>query len=170
MKVYGLPLEPSDVCQLAIGQGAMQATPLQMADVTATVVNGGTLFRPHLVREIRDPQGRLVQRFDDQIIRHVAVTQESLREVRAGMDQVTQPWGTAYGEDVPGVPYGGKTGTAETDGGNGPNTTWFVAYAPSSHPQIALAVFMERTGGYGATTAAPVARRIIAGYFHKKLP
>jgi penicillin-binding protein 2 len=170
MKVYGLPLEPSDVCQLAIGQGAMQATPLQMADVTATVVNGGTLFRPHLVREIRDPQGRLVQRFDDQIIRHVAVTQESLREVRAGMDQVTQPWGTAYGEDVPGVPYGGKTGTAETDGGNGPNTTWFVAYAPSSHPQIALAVFMERTGGYGATTAAPIARRIIAGYFHKKLP
>jgi penicillin-binding protein 2 len=170
MKVYGLPLEPSDVCQLAIGQGAMQATPLQMADVTATVVNGGTLFRPHLVQEIRDPQGRLVQRFDDQIVRHVAVTQESLREVRAGMDQVTQPWGTAYGEDVPGVPYGGKTGTAETDGGNGPNTTWFVAYAPSSHPQIALAVFMERTGGYGATTAAPVARRIIAGYFHKKLP
>jgi penicillin-binding protein 2 len=170
MKVYGLPLEPSDVCQLAIGQGAMQATPLQMADVTATVVNGGTLFRPHLVQEIRDPQGRLVRRFDHEIVRHVAVTQESLREVRAGMDQVTQPWGTAYGEDVPGVPYGGKTGTAETDGGNGPNTTWFVAYAPSSHPQIALAVFMERTGGYGATTAAPVARRIIAGYFHKKLP
>jgi penicillin-binding protein 2 len=170
MKVYGLPLEPSDVCQLAIGQGAMQATPLQMADVTATVVNGGTLFRPHLVKEIRDPQGRLVRRFDDQIVRHVAVTQESLREVRAGMDQVTQPWGTAYGEDVPGVPYGGKTGTAETDGGNGPNTTWFVAYAPSSHPKIAIAVFMERSGGYGANTAAPVARRIIAGYFHKKLP
>jgi penicillin-binding protein 2 len=170
MKVYGLPLEPSDVCQLAIGQGAMQATPLQMADVTATVVNGGTLYRPHLVQEIRDPQGRLVRRFDDQIVRHVAVTQESLREVRAGMDQVTQPWGTAYGEDVPGVPYGGKTGTAETDGGNGPNTTWFVAYAPSTHPKLAIAVFMERSGGYGANTAAPVARRIIAGYFHKKLP
>ena len=170
MKVYGLPLEPSDVCQLAIGQGAMQATPLQMADVTATVVNGGTLYRPHLVQEIRDPQGRLVRRFDDQIIRHVPVTQESLREVRAGMDQVTQPWGTAYGEDVPGVPYGGKTGTAETDGGNGPNTTWFVAYAPSRNPTIAIAVFMERSGGYGANTAAPVARRIIAGYFHKKLP
>jgi penicillin-binding protein 2 len=148
----------------------MQATPLQMADVTATVVNGGTLYRPHLVQEIRDPQGRLVRRFDDQIIRHVPVTQESLREVRAGMDQVTQPWGTAYGEDVPGVPYGGKTGTAETDGGNGPNTTWFVAYAPSRNPTIAIAVFMERSGGYGANTAAPVARRIIAGYFHKKLP
>jgi penicillin-binding protein 2 len=170
MKVYGLPLEPSDVCQLAIGQGAMQATPLQMANIAATVVNGGTLFAPHLVEAIRNPQGIIVKRFDHQIIRHVPVSAESLREVRAGMDQVTKPWGTAYGEDVPGVPFGGKTGTAETDGGNGPNTTWFVAYAPSAHPKIAIAVFMERSGGYGANTAAPVARRIIAGYFHKKLP
>jgi penicillin-binding protein 2 len=170
MKVYGLPLEPSDVCQLAIGQGAMQATPLQMADVTATVVNGGTLFRPHFVEAIRDPRGRIVKRFDADVVRHVPVSNEALREVRAGMDQVTRPWGTAYGEDVPGVPYGGKTGTAETDGGNGPNTTWFVAYAPSQHPKLAMAVFMERSGGYGANTAAPVARKIIAGYFHKPLP
>lgn len=170
MKVYNLPLEPSDVCQLAIGQGAMQATPLQMANIAATVVNGGTLYVPHLVAAIRDAQGRIVKRFDHEILRHVPVTPESLREVRAGMDQVTMPWGTAYGEDVPGVAYGGKTGTAETDGGNGPNTTWFVAYAPAAHPKIAIAVFMERTGGYGATTAAPIARRIIAGYFHKKLP
>ncbi len=170
MKVYGLPLEPSDVCQLAIGQGAMQATPLQMADVAATIVNGGTLFRPHLVEAIRDAHGRIVKRFDHEIVRRVPVSAEALREVRAGMDQVTQPWGTAFGEDVPGVPYGGKTGTAETDGGAGPNTTWFVAYAPSQHPRIALAVFMERSGGYGANTAAPVARKIIAGYFHKTLP
>lgn len=170
MKVYGLPLEPSDVCQLAIGQGAMQATPLQMASVTATVVNGGTLFRPHFVDTIRDAEGRVVRTYDREIIRHVPVTQQSLRSVRAGMDEVTQPFGTAYGEDVPGVPYGGKTGTAETEGGNGPNTTWFVAYAPSKHPQLAIAVMMEKSGGYGANTAAPVARAIIAGYFHKKLP
>jgi penicillin-binding protein 2 len=170
MKVYGVPLEPSDVCQLAIGQGAMQATPLQMANIAATVVNGGTLRRPHLVAAIRDSSGRIVKSFDNEIIRHVPVTAEALREVRAGMDKVTSAGGTAYGEDVPGLPYGGKTGTVETDGGNGPNTTWFVAYAPSDHPQFALAVFMERTGGYGAEVAAPVARAIIAGYFHKKLP
>ncbi len=170
MKVYGLPLEPSDVCQLAIGQGAMQATPLQMADVAATVVNGGTLFRPHLVEAIRDVHGNIVKRFDNEVVRHVPVSAEALREVRAGMDQVTKPWGTAYGEDVPGINYGGKTGTAETDGGSGPNTTWFVAYAPSENPRIAIAVFMERSGGYGANTAAPVARKIIAGYFHKTLP
>jgi penicillin-binding protein 2 len=164
MKTYGLPLEPSDVCQLAIGQGAMQATPLQMASAAAAVVNGGTLYRPHVVEEIRDPNGRIVARFDHDIIRHVAVTQEALHQVRAGMDQVTEPWGTAYGMAVPGVPYGGKTGTVETEGGNGPNTTWFVAYAPSKNPVFTLAVFMEKTGGYGAQVAAPVARDIIAGY------
>lgn len=165
MKVYGVPLEASDVCQLAIGQGAMQATPLQMANVAAAVVNGGTLFRPHLVSEIRDASGRIVKRFDHDIIRQVPVTAEALHEVRSGMDLVTSPGGTAYGLAIPGIPFGGKTGTVETDGGNGPNTTWFVAYAPTKHPRFALAVFMERTGGYGAEVAAPVARDVIAAYF-----
>ncbi len=170
MKVYGVPLEPSDVCQLAIGQGAMEATPLQMADVTATVVNGGTLYRPHLVEEVRDPDGHVVRRYDHEIIRHVPVTPESLREVRAGMDKVTDPGGTAYGLAIPGLRFGGKTGTVETGGGSGPNTTWFVAYAPSAHPTVALAVFAERTGGYGAEVAAPVAQRILSEFFRKPLP
>jgi penicillin-binding protein 2 len=161
MRVYGLPLEPSDVCQLAIGQGAMEATPLQMANAVAAVVSGGTLWRPHLVAEIRTASGAVVRRFDHDVIRQIPATAEALREVRAGMDQVTQPWGTAYGMAVPGVPYGGKTGTVETGGGSGPNTTWFVAYAPAQNPRLALAVYMEQTGGYGAQVAAPVARDII---------
>jgi penicillin-binding protein 2 len=169
MKTYGVPLEPSDVCQLAIGQGAMQATPLQIANVAATVVNGGTLYKPHVVAAVRDDTGRIVKRFDAPVIRRVPVTEEALREVRAGMDKVTDPGGTAYGLAIPGLPFGGKTGTVETDGGRGPNTTWFVAYAPADHPTIVIAVFMERTGGYGAEVAAPVARRILAEYFRKPL-
>lgn len=163
-------LEPSDVCQLAIGQGAMQATPLQMANVTATVLNGGTLYRPHIVEAVRDPHGAIKVRFTPQVIRKVDVTAESLREVKAGMDQVTEPWGTAAGLAIPGIAFGGKTGTAETGvAGSGSNTTWFVAYAPSKHPTIAMAVYMEKTGGYGASVAAPVAQHIIADYFHKKI-
>ena len=168
LKSSGLPLEPSDVCSLAIGQGAMQATPLQMANVESAVVNGGTLYHPHIVAEIRDPNGRLVKRFDPRIIRQVPVTQEALKAVRQGMDEVTDPGGTAYGLAIPGFRFGGKTGTAETAGGAGPNTTWFVAYAPAKHAQIAMAVFVDRSGGYGAQVAAPIARAIMVEYFHKK--
>lgn len=168
-KVYGVPLEPSDVCQLAIGQGAMEATPLQMANVAAAVVNGGTLYEPHVVKEIRTPTGEVLKRYHPIVIRHVAVTQEALREVRTGMDHVTSPGGTAYGLAIDGFPYGGKTGTVETDGGRGPNTTWFVCFAPAKHPIMTIAIFVERSGGYGANVAAPIARRILAEYFHKKI-
>ena len=168
LKSSGLPLEPSDVCSLAIGQGAMQATPLQMANVESAVVNGGTLYRPRVVEEIRNPQGGLIKRFPPQVIRHVGVTQEALKAVREGMDEVTDPGGTAYGLAIDGLPFGGKTGTAETAGGAGPNTTWFVAYAPAKHAKIAMAVFVDRSGGYGAQVAAPIARDIMVQYFHKK--
>jgi penicillin-binding protein 2 len=166
----GYHLEPSDVCQLAIGQGSMQATPLQMVNVASAVINGGTLYRPHIVSKIVSPHGKVLKSFDHEVIRKVPVSQEALREVRVGMSQVTQPWGTAYGLAIPGVPFAGKTGTAETEGGHGPNTTWFIAWAPSDHPKIAVAVFMEKSGGYGASVAAPIAQHIIADYFRKKIP
>ncbi len=171
MRVYKLPLEPSDVCQLAIGQGAMEATPLQMANVEAAVVNGGTLYRPHIVEAIRSPRGKIIKRFDHEVIRKVNVTAESLREVRAGMSKVTDPGGTAYGLAIPGLPFGGKTGTAEIGvNGSSSNTTWFVAFAPTAHPKMAIAVYMEQSGGYGASVAAPVAQHIIADYFNEKIP
>jgi penicillin-binding protein 2 len=169
-KTYHLHLEPSDVCQLAIGQGAMQATPLQMANIAATIVNGGTLYRPHIVAEIRSPRGRIVHNFGHPVIRRVNVSAEAIKEVRAGMAQVTDPGGTAYGLAIAGLPFSGKTGTAETEGGRGANTTWFVAYAPSDHPKIALAVYIEKSGSYGATVAGPVAQHIIADYFGKSIP
>jgi penicillin-binding protein 2 len=170
MKVAGVPLEPSDVCSLAIGQGALQATPLQMARVESAVVNGGTLYKPQVVAQIRDQQGHIVKTFQPEVVRHVDVTPESLKAVREGMDQVTEPWGTAYGLKINGLPYGGKTGTAETGNGSGANTTWFVAYAPANHAKIAMAVFVDRSGGYGASVAAPIAREIMIKYFKIKDP
>ena len=168
MKNVGIPLEPSDVCSLAIGQGPMEATPLQMANIESAVVNGGTLYRPEVVSQIRDPQGHLIKQIDPHVIRQVPVTQEALKAVREGMDQVTEPYGTAYGLAIDGLPFGGKTGTAETGNGSGANTTWFVAYAPAKHAKIAMAVFVDRSGGYGASVAAPIAREIMVKYFHKK--
>jgi penicillin-binding protein 2 len=166
----GYHLEPSDVCQLAIGQGAMQATPLQIANTLAAVLNGGTLFRPHVVSAVRSPRGKVLKSFDGEIIRHVDVTPESLHEVKAGMDQVTSSIGTGYGLAIEGLPVGGKSGTAETGvGGRGHNTTWFVMYAPANHPKIAMAIYMEKSGGYGASVAGIVAQHIAAEYFNKKI-
>jgi penicillin-binding protein 2 len=168
MKVFGVPMEPSEICMLGIGQGAMQATPLQIVNVASTVINGGTLYRPQIVREIRTPQGRVVKEFPPYVIRKLPATQEALAAVRAGMAKVTDPGGTAYGLKIAGLPYSGKTGTAETGvNGSGANTTWFVAWAPTDHPQLAMAVFVWHSGGYGATVAAPIAREIMVKYFHK---
>jgi penicillin-binding protein 2 len=168
MRAFGVPMEPSEACFLGIGQGAMQATPLQMVNVASTVINGGTLYKPQIVRTIRAPNGETVARFAPHVIRRVPVTASALAAVRAGMARVTDPGGTAYGLAIDGLPFSGKTGTAETAGGNGPNTTWFIAWAPTSHPRLALAVFVDRSGGYGATVAAPIARQILVEYFHKK--
>jgi penicillin-binding protein 2 len=168
LRAFGVPMEPSDACFLGIGQGAMQATPLQIANVASAVINGGTLYRPQVVREVRNPNGGLIIRYAPRIIRHVPVTASALAAVRDGMAKVTDPGGTAYGLAIDGLPYSGKTGTVETAGGNGPNTTWFVAWAPTVHPRLAMAVFVDRSGGYGATVAAPIARQILVKYFNKK--
>lgn len=164
MQTYHVPLEPSDVCQLGIGQGAMEATPLQMADVTSIVANGGDLYRPHILRDIVWPNGRIEEQKNAELIRHVPISGEALAAVRNGMAAVTGPRGTAAGYQLAELPFAGKTGTVETDGGHGPNTTWFVAYAPLQRPEIALAVYMERTGNYGSQVALPVARQILSGY------
>ncbi len=168
MRVFGVPMEPSDACFLGIGQGAMQATPLQIANVASAVINGGVLYRPRVVREIRSPNGDVIAQYPPQIIRRVPVTASALAAVRLGMARVTDPGGTAYGLAIDGLPFSGKTGTVETDNGNGPNTTWFVAWAPTARPRLALAVFVDRSGGYGATVAAPIARDILVKYFNKK--
>ena len=168
MRTFGVPMEPSDACFLGIGQGAMQATPLQIVNVASAVINGGTLYKPRIMREILTSDGHFVARSEPVTIRQVPVTSSSLVAVREGMARVTDPGGTAYGLAIDGLPYSGKTGTVETAGGNGPNTTWFVAWAPTQRPRLALAVFVDRSGGYGATVAAPIARDILVKYFKKK--
>jgi penicillin-binding protein 2 len=168
LKTFGVPMEPSEVCMLGIGQGAMQATPLQIVNVASAVINGGTLYRPEIVREIVAPDGKVVKHIRPYVIRHVPVTQRALHYVRLGMAEVTDPGGTAYGLQIKGLPFSGKTGTAETGiNGSGANTTWFVAWAPTHHPKIAVAVFVGRSGGYGANVAAPIVRNIFIQYFHK---
>jgi penicillin-binding protein 2 len=167
-----------DTYNMSIGQGFMLATPLQVLNALATVANGGTLYRPQLVREIIDSDGNAVRAFAPDVIRQVPVSSANLELVRQGMRYaVAGPAGTARGINVPGVAVAGKTGTAEffvdrnKDGlpdrdreGNLPTHAWFTAFAPYDDPEIAVVVFVYG-GGEGSGTAIPVANEILNYYF-----
>jgi penicillin-binding protein A len=147
----------------AIGQGDIAVTPLQMATVAGAIANGGVLMAPHVVREIRDPDGQVIRRIGpDEWKRAVqpttaaAVTQMMIAVVKAGT-------GTAAA--VPGQTVAGKTGTAEAPGG--PPHAWFIGFAPAEAPRFAIAVIVERGGDLGdeatgGRVAAPVAGKVLA--------
>lgn len=164
-----------DTYNMAIGQGFVLATPLQMLNATAAVANGGYLYRPQLVRQILDAEGHVIRDFQPSLIRQVAVSPENLELVRQGMyAAVHWPGGTGYKANVPGLEVAGKTGTAEFAGprdekGNLPTHAWFTAFAPYSNPEIAVVVFIEG-GGEGSAVAAPVAAEILKAYFYPAQP
>lgn len=149
---------------LSIGQGEILATPLQMASLMAAVANGGTRYRPHILKEFR--RGKRVD-FGDYpkdvgqlplSAKHLDVLKRSLRAV------VDDPDGTGRLAAVEGVEVAGKTGTAQNP--HGEDHAWFVAFAPLDNPKIVVAVLVEH-GGHGGVTAAPIARRIIEAYLRR---
>jgi penicillin-binding protein 2 len=163
---------------MAIGQGFVLTTPLQMVNAVAAIANRGTLYRPQLLLEATNADGTVVHSFVPEVIRTVPVSQENLDLVRQGMrGAVAGPGGTAWAINVPGVGVAGKTGTAEyfvdrnKDGvpdrdreGNLPTHAWFVSFAPYDNPEIALIVFVYG-GGEGSGTAVPIANQILNYYF-----
>ena len=153
-----------DTLNMSIGQGYNAHTPLQLANYVAAIANGGTLYRPHLVRRIIGPNGETVQEYQPEILRRVSVSDENLAIVRNGMSLVTQHGGTGFGAfwDFP-IPTAGKTGTAEIAGKD--NNGVYVAYAPVDNPEIAIAVIVEQAG-QGSTAGAPVAKEMFKAYFN----
>ena len=156
-----------DTYNMAIGQGAMLSTPLQLLNATAAIANGGFLYKPQMVREIVDANGSVVE---------LPVDPGYIDLVREGMwGAVNYPNGTARELAVPGVQVAGKTGTAEFyDPDIGrigynqlPTHAWFTAFAPYENPEITLVVFVYN-GGEGSVAAVPVAQEILEGYFDLK--
>lgn len=145
----------------AIGQGYVLATPLQVLDSIATVANGGTLWKPHLVGEIRKPDGT-EEKIEPNAIHERVVDPSILRIVREGM-RLTVTEGTAQSlRDLP-VQVAGKTGTAQF--GSGKDTHgWFVSFAPYEHPEIALVILVEGQDEEGYN-AVPVTKKVYEWYF-----
>ncbi len=155
--------EGFDVGRVAIGQGGEEgqllATATQMAEVAATVANGGTLMRPTFIQEARDPDGRTIEELDPEEQSEV-LSEESAAQLVEMMTNVTRE-GTASGLSVAGVEFAGKTGTAEIDL-EGTNQPWFIGFAPSQDPQIAVAATVERCQGcFGGEVPGPIATQVM---------
>ena len=152
-----------DNANMAIGQGFVAVTPLQMALATAAVANGGYLFRPQLVERVCDGPGS-GRELAPALVRRVPVSEADLTVVREGMEGAVER-GTAAGVASAGLELAGKTGTVENsataDNPEGRNHTWFTSYAPASAPDLVVTVFLEKSGGYGGSLAAPVAADVV---------
>jgi penicillin-binding protein 2 len=163
-----------DNINLAVGQGDVQANPLQMAVTYAAIANGGTIVRPHLAQGVESVTGEPLQEFEPAPKRQVELPEGARETIMGGLRRAAmEEGGTSY--PVFGnfkVPVAGKTGTAErgfTEGGIPiPDQAWYVAVAPADDPEIVVAVTIER-GGFGADSAAPVAARILEKYFEQPI-
>jgi len=164
----------------AIGQGATKVTVLQLAMLYAAIANGGELHLPMLVDRIETPSGNLIQGFEPRLRRRVNVNPRHLETVKRALEGVTKEKGTAYEARLKDIEVSGKTGTAQvrrmgrsrqegsTLFGLGDHA-WFVGFAPSRQPEIAVVVLVEH-GGLGGHVAAPIAMEIIRGYFERIAP
>ena len=153
----------------AFGQTSVRATPLQMAEVSATIANGGIRMHPNLVDEIIAPDLSPLQTFtaveDGRVLSAETATTMTQMMVNGVRD------GAASNARIDGVDVAGKTGTAENGDGE-PYTLWFTGFAPASDPQFAITVLIEDGGGlgqtgYGNLLAAPIAQQVLEAVLNK---
>lgn len=159
-KNVGQPWYDGDGVNLAIGQGYLLATPLQMANVYSTIANHGAVRSPVLVTEIKSPDGSVVESFSAKSLGTVPVSAQNLTYITDGMRGVTStPLGTAYyaWRDSK-IPMEAKTGSAENETSKA--HAWFVGYTPPDHPNL-LALVMLEGGELGGEFAAPLGRQIV---------
>ena len=159
------PWSQGDNVNLAVGQGDLQATPLQLATAYSTVANGGRVVRPHLGQAVEDGQGRLVQQIRKPARRKVEFSAANQQAIMDGLRGAASEKGGTSADVFRGFRYPvyGKTGTAER--GLSPDQSWYAAYVPHPTRPIVVVTTIER-GGFGAETAAPAARLILAEWFH----
>ena len=166
-----------ETISVSIGQGALEVTPMQMAVFASLIGNGGTFYRPHLLRsrEIRGGVEDAIR--PPEVVGRVDLKPATLQVVKQAMWEVVNQGGTGTKAAIPGLDVCGKTGTAQVVKASAGvkseklaesirDNAWFIGFAPREHPRIAFAVFVER-GGHGGEVAAPIAQRIMMKFFEK---
>jgi penicillin-binding protein 2 len=173
-KRFGEPWYEGETVSVSIGQGAVWLTPIQLTQLSSFVANDGKNFKPQMVNRIVSTTGEVIKSFPPVINADVKLKKDTLRIVKDGMRAVVnEPGGTAYSSRVANVAMSGKTGTAQAgsmDKGKGAylgDHAWFIAYAPSEDPSIAMTVLVEY-GGHGGSQSAPIAKAITENLFKVK--
>ncbi|HEY3275374.1 MAG TPA: penicillin-binding protein 2 [Syntrophorhabdaceae bacterium] len=163
-KTFGQPWYDGETVSVSIGQGAVWLTPIQLVQLSAFVANEGVTFKPQIVHKIVSPEGKTVKVFEPVMKANVKLKKEVFRRVKDAMRAVVnEPNGTAYASRLPNVAISGKTGTAQAGsmdkGKHFGDHAWFIAYAPSEDPGLAMSVLVEM-GGHGGSESAPIAKAI----------
>jgi len=166
-RVYHHKWYPGSTISVAIGQGSVMVTPLQVAYVIGGIASGGEFKQPHMLKD--------AQKVGE---KHVELAEHTVEEVTRGMfGVVNEPGGTGTAIKLQGIEFCGKSGTAQMMSysaasrlglGKGKNDGWFVGYAPRRNPEIVVAAVVQDTAEHGGTAAGPVVRDIVKAYYDKR--
>jgi penicillin-binding protein 2 len=163
----GRPWSIGDNINLAVGQGDVQVTPLQLAVAYSAIANGGTVVRPHIGLDVQEPDGSVLQRIDPPPSRHININPIYLETIRAGLHDAAQSSGGTSDDVMGNFPQQvyGKTGTAQYNGQQ--DYSWYSCFVPATatNKPIEVVVWVEQ-GGFGAAAAAPAARQILSQWFY----
>jgi penicillin-binding protein 2 len=166
-RVYHHKWYPGSTISVAIGQGSVMVTPLQVAYVIGGIASAGEFKQPHLLKDAPNVGEK-----------HVELSEDTVEQVTQGMyGVVNEPGGTGNAVKLQGIEFCGKSGTAQLMSynaasrlglGKGKNDGWFVGYAPRRNPEIVVAAVVEDTAEHGGTASGPVVRDIVKAYYDKK--
>jgi penicillin-binding protein 2 len=178
LQKFGIPWQPGETMSVAIGQGYVLVTPLQMARLISALFNGGYLYQPSVIKWVGKENKKIYQ-FAPKVLGRLHAKEQNLALIRdALIGVVNEPHGTGYNARLKGFTVAGKTGTAQVlelgrekavskeAAEEFKDHAWFVAIAPAENPVLALAILVEN-GGHGGTAAAPLAKEMFEAYLGK---
>jgi len=171
-RVDGRKWQAGDTVNMAIGQGQVLVTPMQVARMMSAVANGGVLWRPRLVQRVERVDGSLAYSSSSKMTGRVDLSPIVWAFLRHALSGVVNEGGTGGAARIPGVEVAGKTGTAQSvnksDAAKGQDHAWFASFAPAQDPEVVVVVLVER-GGKGGQVAAPIAHQIYQSIFLEKV-